>query len=195
MASKSGRTSFDGNQKFEDWRKPLYQLRDRLEPLSNRAAELHHAVVFSPMLKRAELAFPISKLEPLIEKKFVDPLVEALIPSRPRTIVEEFQLKTSSGGFHGHFFISENRTIFEEFTRALSGIYIWLQEIRDSHLVSWINVPENPTGEIRDLIHWVSLVYHYGYEKDSHHLYVNQNFWPDATYFSTQTWSECPILS
>jgi len=200
MASKSRkRTSGEGPEQFKDLREPLFQLKDRLKSLMDGSARLYHAVLFSPSLTRAELALPISNLEPLIDKKLVDPILQDLFPGellvKPRTIVEEISLATPSCGFHGHFFISEDGAIFEEFTRALSGIYNWLQEIRDSRLVSWINVPENPTGEIRDLIHWVSLVYHYGYEKETHHLMVNQHFWMDATDFRTQLWSECPILS
>jgi len=196
MASKTGkRTSVDGTQKFEDWREPLYQLRDRLKPLTCRTAELHHAVLASPTLKREELDFPISKLEPLLYKPYIDPAVQEFIQFPPRTIVQEVPIDVPSCGFHGHVFIAENRDLFEEFAEALSGLFDWLQEIRDSHLFSWINVPGSLNERTRGLIHWVSLVYHYGSEKESHHLYVNQHFWPDSTYFGTMQWSECPILS
>lgn len=200
MASKSRkRSSREATDKSRVLRELLFQLKDRLKSLTNGSARLYHAVLFSPSLSRAELALPISKLEPLIDERLVDPALQALFPEavlvKPRTIVQELPLASPSFGFHGHFFISEDRAIFDEFTRALSGIYNSLQEIRDSRLISWINVPENPAGEIRDLIHWVSLVYHYGYEKESHHLFVNQHFWPRAAYFSMLQWCQCPILS
>jgi hypothetical protein len=201
MASNSRKsTSSDGMEKANDWQENLDQLRKRLEPLAGRSSELYHAMLISPMLKRDELDLPVSKLEPLLNEKPVPPLLEKLMPpgsayfNRP-TIVQEIALDTPSCGFHGHFFIAEDRTIFEQFTEALSGIYKWLKELRGAHLLSWINVPGSLSEKTRELIHWVSLVYHYGYEKESHHLYVNQHFWPDSTYFSTFLWSECPILS
>lgn len=195
MKSKSRRTvSDDDMPQLADWRDPLVRIREKLEQMRNQYTEIHHAMIVAPVLQRDELDDSISKLAPLIQEDVIPAALQPFMTVQPRVIVKEIALGTPACGFHGHFFMAKNHRAFEVFSEALEGVCDWLKTIRKSRHICWIDVPG--VGHPRDLelVHWTSLVYHYGAVKNTHHLMVNFEFQSNSNYFSVLPWVECPIL-